>query len=165
MRAKDVPQHLHGRYGVRPPSPLRWIAVGLALVVAVPALVYSAGRYVATQRIPFALISWGSLDDQHVRVFWKLDPGRERQWCVLRAQDFNHFDVGFAVVPVESGVASVEYVLQTRERPMAVDVDACGTDPYDLPGPQFPPGVLPPPQSAPGFAPGVRAADSLGFPG
>jgi len=163
MRAKDVPPHLHERYGVRPPSPLRWVAVGLALVVVVPAGLYAASRYVATQRIPYALISWVPQGEHQARVLWKLDASSDRQWCALRAQDFEHFDVGFAVVPVEPGATSVQYVMATRARPMALDVVACETDPYGLPGPQFPPGVRPPDQPAPGYAPGVRAPDELGL--
>lgn len=161
MRAKDIPPHLHERYGIRPPSPLRWIAVGLALVVAVPTGIYAASRYVSTQQVPFALISWASVDEQHVQLLWKLDPVAKQRWCVLRAQDFDHFDVGFAVVPVAAGVDSVEYEMATLERPLAVDVEACETDPYALPGPQFPPGVRPPVQAAPGLTPGVHAREAL----
>lgn len=161
MRAKDVPPHLHARYGIRPPSPLRWVAVAVALAVGLPTGLYAASRYVATQQVPFALISWASLDAHRVHVLWKLDARSERQWCVIRAQDFDHFDVGFAVVPVAAGTGSVEYELTTLERPLAVDVEACDSDPYALPGPQFPPGVLPPAQIAPGLAPGVYSADAL----
>lgn len=161
MRAQDIPPHLHERYGIRPPSPLRWIALALAAVVALPTGIYAASRYVATQQVPFALISWAALDEHRVHVLWKLDASSKRQWCVVRAQDFDHFDVGFAVVPVSAGVDSVEYELATLERPLAVDIEACDTDPYALPGPQFPPGVRPPAQAAPGLAPGVYSAGEL----
>ena len=161
MRAKDIPPQLHARYGIRPPSPWRWVAAGAALVVAAPLGVYAAGRYVATQQVPFALISWASLDEHRAHVLWKLDFASARQWCVVRAQSFDHFDVGFAVVPVDAGISSVEYELATLERPLAVDIEACENDPYALPGPQFPPGVRPPAQAAPGLTPGVYAPDAL----
>jgi hypothetical protein len=161
MRAKEIPPHLHARYGVRPPSRLRWVAAALAAAVVLPTGIYAASRYVATQQVPFALISWAALDEQHVQVLWQLDAAAERRWCVLRAQDFDHFDVGFAVVPVAPGVRWVEYGMATLERPLAVDVEACSADPYDLPGPQFPPGVRPPAQVAPGLAPGVYGPETL----
>lgn len=161
MRAQDIPPHLHERYGIRPPSPWRWVAVAAALVVLLPTGIYAASRYVATQQVPFALISWAAADDQHVSVMWKLDARSERRWCVVRAQDFEHFDVGFAVVPVDAGATQAEYVLATTQRPLAVDVVACEADPYALPGAQFLPGVLPPAQQAPGLAPGVYAPSDL----
>lgn len=155
MRAKDIPPHLHERYGIRPPSPYRWVAIAAAVLVAAPTAIYAASRYVATQQVPFALISWASLDEQHAQVIWELEASSEQRWCVVRAQDFDHFDVGFAVVPVRAGVTRMEYGLATREHPLAVDITACETDVYSLPGPQFPPGVLPPQQVAPGLTPGL----------
>ena len=161
MRAQDIPPHLHERYGIRPPSPWRWVAIAAALVVFVPTGIYAASRYVATQQVPFALISWSAVDEHQVRVMWKLDARSERRWCVVRGQDFDHFDVGFAVVPVEAHATQVEYTMTTTERPLAVDVVACDADAYALPGPQFLPGVLPPEQQAPGLTPGVHEPSDL----
>ncbi len=161
MRVNDIPPHLHERYGIRPKSPWRWVALGLVLVVAVPSGLYAASRYVDTQRIPFALISWSAESSSRVRVLWKLDAYDRRQWCAVSAQDFDHYDVGFAVVPVPAGVTAVTYTLNVTERPLAVEIADCADSPYDLAGPQFPPGVLPPEQPAPGLAPGVGVPSAV----
>lgn len=163
VRAQDIPPHLHARYGIRPASPWRWVALTAAAIVVLPVGLYAASRYVVTQQVPFALISWAAERDTRVQVLWRLDPIDERRWCVLRAQDFERFDVGFAVVPVPAGTAEMSYPLTTTARPTAVDVLACEADPYALPGPQFPPGVLPPAQPAPGLAPGAYAPEQLGL--
>lgn len=162
MRSQDIPSHLHARYGIRPPSPWRWVALAAAALVVLPVGLYAASRYVATQQVPYALISWAAERDTRVRVLWQLDAVDERRWCALRAQDFERFDVGFAVVPVPAGATEMSYRLSTTARPTAVDVLDCESDPYALPGPQFPPGVLPPRQPAPGFAPGAYAPEQLG---
>ena len=162
MRSKDIPPHLHARYGIRPPSPWRWVAVAAALLIGVPVLGYAASRYVATQQRPFALISWASLAPTRVEVEWQVQPSDELRWCAIRAQDFDRFDVGYVVVPVEPGRRGGIYVMRTIERPLAVDVVACDTDPYALPGPQFLPGALPPRQVAPGLTPGVYDPAALG---
>jgi hypothetical protein len=163
MRAKDIPPHLHERYGIRPVSPVRWVALGLALLLAVPAGIYAASRYVATQRIPFALISWSVLSNEQVQVLWKLDASDQRQWCAVSAQDFDHYDVGFAVVAIAAGTASVTYVMNVSQRPIAVELAGCASSPYALAGPQFRPGLVPPPQPAPGLAPGVVSPREFGL--
>ena len=154
MRNADIPLHLHDRYGVRPVPLWQKVAAIAAVVVAVPTLVYAASRYVASQQRPFALIRW-SASDSNVDVTWRLDPRAEPIWCAIRAQDFEHFDVGFAVVPVAAGAEEATYALRVTTRPIAVDVIACEADPYVIPGAQFRPGELPPAQADPGRAPGV----------
>ena len=161
MRVNEIPPHLHARYGIRPKSPWRWVGLGVVLVFAVPSGLYAASRYVATQRIPFALISWSAESSSSVHVLWKLDANGQRQWCALSAQDFDHYDVGFAVVPVPVGATSMTYDLNVTERPLAVEIAGCANSPYDLAGPQFPPGVLPPAQPTPGFAPGIGSLSDV----
>lgn len=161
MRPSEIPPHLHARYGIRPASRWRWVAIAAAVVVAAPTLAYAGWRYAASQQRPFALISWAATSDRSVTVQWKLDAASETRWCTLRAQDFDHFDVGFAVVPVAPGVTSMRYQLRTTKHPLAVDVEACALDPYALAGPQFPPGVRPPAQAQPGLAPGVYSPEAL----
>lgn len=162
MRTSDIPPHLHDRYGIRPASPWRWVAVACALVLTVPIGIYAAGRYVATQQVPFALISWASRDDTHISVVWRFDATAERRWCAIRAQDFDHYDLGFAVVPIAAGATQQQYLLHTTAHPLAVDIVGCTADPFTLAGPQFRPGVLPPKQTAPGLTPGVYDPATLG---
>ena len=166
MRDRDIPPHLHDRYGIRPPSRWRWVALAAAALVVVPVAVYAGSRYIATQSQPYALMQWGASDDgTSVQVTFRTSAYDTTMWCVVRAQDFDHNDVGFAVVRVAAGTTDMDYTLATIAHPVAVDVVTCNPDPYALPGPQFQPGVLPPAQQAPGIAPGfyTRAElDALG---
>ena len=161
MRASDIPPHLHERYGITPASRMRWVAAALVAAVAVPTGLYAASRYVATQSAEYSLITWAATSDTDVTVTWKVKPSETRQWCALRAQNFDHFDVGFAVVPVAAGSNEATFVMHTTEHPVAVDVFQCSTDVYALPGASFEPGVQPPAQDLPGLAPGVYSADWL----
>ncbi len=161
MRASEIPPHLHERYGITPPSPWRWVVVAAVVIVTLPVALYAASRYVATQSAEYSLVSWAASSDTDVTVTWKVKASAERQWCALRAQDFDHVDVGFAIVPVSSGTTDVTYLMHTNAHPVAVDVFACDTDPYELPGASFAPGVLPPAQELPGIAPGIYTADQL----
>ena len=162
MRASDIPVHLHDRYGIRPPSPWRWVAVVAAALVAVPVGVYAASRYIATQSRPYYLEHWMTLDGERaVEVAFRTDAYATGMWCAVRAQAFDHSDLGYVVVQVPSGVTAMDYTMAVLGRPTAVDVVACDADPYALPGPQFPPGVLPPAQQAPGIAPGFHSPEQL----
>lgn len=160
MQARDIPPHLHERYGIRPPSPWRWLAWALAAVVVVPVLGYAATRYVATQSTTHSLARWG-YSAQQVTVTLRTDPATVILWCAVRAANFDRVDVGFAVVPVAAGRSITTASIAVLERPLAVDLLACERDPYALPGPRFAPGVLPPEQRPPVLAPGVYEPSAL----
>lgn len=162
MRAQDIPPHLHARYGITPPSPWRWVAWGAAVVVIAPVLLYAASRYVASQSTTATLSRWSQATPTLVRAVLHIDASAETRWCTIEAQDFNHVDVGFALLPVRGAVTRIPFDLAVLTPPVAVDVRECGTDPYALQGAQFPPGALPPAQAAPALAPGVYTPDALG---
>lgn len=162
MQARDIPPHLHARYGIEPPSRWRWLGWAVLVVVVAPVLAYAASRYVATQSATYAVYSWSaSAGDTEISVTFHTSTSAGRKWCAVRAQDFNHFDVGFAVVPVAGATTSTTFTMATLARPVAVDVIDCGPDPYALPGAQFEPGVKPPAQRPPAFAPGVYSPEQL----
>ena len=79
--------------------------------------------------------------------------------CVVRAQDRQRIDVGYAVVaiaPTQGRDVVVDYTLTTRKPAHIVEVLGCGRGqdiPPGVPAPQFPPGVRAPEQIAPGRAP------------
>ncbi len=156
MQARDIPPHLHARYGITPPSPWRWLGWALAIAVLFPVLTYAASRYVVTQSATYTVYSWApNATGKSIRVTFHTSTASTRQWCAIRAQDFDHFDVGFAVLPVAGTSTSTTFTMATLARPLVVDVIDCSADPYSLPGPQFEPGVRPPAQQAPALAPGV----------
>ena len=157
MRTQDIPPHLHERYGIRPRS--AWFVPGVAAVTLL-ALAFGgwvASRYLASKNPPFVLQTWNVSDDTHIDVQLQVSASDQPRWCGIRAQDFDHFDVGYAILPVAPATATtvVTYRMQVLERPTAVDVLDCTAEPLTLPGAQFPPGVKPPEQDAPGRAPGL----------
>ncbi len=162
MQTRDIPPHLHARYGLRPPSRWRWLAWAVAAIVLLPTLTYAASRYVATQSATYTVFSWSaSASGDQVSVTFHTSTAPTRQWCAVRAQDTNHFDVGFAVLPVAGTTTSTTFSMATLARPLAVDVLDCQSDPYALPGPQFAPGVQPPAQQLPALAPGVYSPKQI----
>lgn len=151
----EIPQHLHERYGIRPPSKLRflWIALGVATIALVGA--YYATRFYATRPVEASIIEWSPLAADRIALTFQVNAGDEDRWCAVRAQDVRQFDVGFVVLPVTAAAQTVTYEMRTLERPFAVDVVGCSSDPTRIRGPQFEPGVLPPAQDLPGRAPGL----------
>lgn len=70
--------------------------------------------------------------------------------CVLRAQDWNHQDVGYATVTIPPGAGLVQptYPLATRASAVNAEVLGCALDqaPVRVPAPAFPPGTVNPAQ-------------------
>lgn len=151
----EIPLHLHERYGVRPPSPWRYLWAALAVAAVAFVAVYFVTRFYATRNAEASIIEWSPISATEITLRFDVNEGRAERWCAVRAQSFDQFDVGFAVVPVTAAAQQVTYTMATLERPFAVDVVGCDIDPLQLRGPQFPPGVLPPVQAAPGITPGL----------
>lgn len=116
---------------------------------------YYVLRYNATNQASATIIEWAPLDDTSITLTFQANAAAEDRYCAVRAQAFDQYDVGFAIVPVGAQAQSITYVMHTLAKPFAVDVVGCHPDPTKLYGPQFAPGVLPPAQDAPGLAPGV----------
>jgi hypothetical protein len=69
--------------------------------------------------------------------------------CVLRAQDENRIDVGYAQVVIPAGKEEVllDYSLRTIAPAYTAELLGCGVGAVpSVPPPQFPPGVVPPAQ-------------------
>ena len=162
MHSRDIPPHLHDRYGITPPSPWRWVAWAAAALVVIPTGIYAASRYVVTQSAPYTLTQWAARPDGlAVDVTFSIQSSPVTRWCSIRAQNIKRFDVGFAVLRVPPGIDGGRATLTTLSSPIAVTLVDCDTDPYSLPGPQFAPGVRPPVQAAPLLTPGVHAPEEL----
>jgi len=151
----EIPPHLHERYGIRPPSRWHWIGYVAAIAAGAFVAVYFVSRYSATQQASASIIEWAPVDGTSITLTFQANAADRDRFCAVRAQDFDQYDVGFVVLPVSAKAQSVTYIMRTLTKPFAVDVVGCNTDPTEIFGPQFAPGVLPPPQDAPGMAPGV----------
>ena len=157
MRSQDIPPHLHDRYGIRPRSP--WFIPGLA-AVTIAALAFGGwvgSRFLASRNPAFAMQTWTVIDDTHIDLQLEVAASDAPRWCGIRAQDFEHFDVGYVILPVAATEDTVRltYRMHVLTRPTAIDILDCTPDPLTLAGAQFAPGVLPPAQEQPGRAPGL----------
>lgn len=107
--------------------------------------------------VTFSLTSFEVLDDQRVSVTWQMNrPADLDTYCVVRAQDSQRRDVGYATVTVAGGAPTTQmtYRLNTESRATTVEVLACASNQHvRAPQPNFPPGVGAPSQPPPGVAP------------
>lgn len=159
----DTANLLAARYGLQRPR-RRWpllISVSVSATSLVGILIWAALSSV-NPVIDGRLQAFEVLSDTAVRTSFLVrtdtdmtEPGT----CVVRAQDRQRIDVGYALVSVASTEGRdvvIDYTLTTRKPAHIVELLGCGTGdgiPAGVPGPQFPPGVRAPDQIAPGRAP------------
>jgi hypothetical protein len=143
------------RYGMDRRPVGRWIAVGLLAVAFVAALAFVTVG-VSASGPQSRLLSWDDVAADRVDITFEVDrqDGAEVT-CVLRAQDRNRIDVGYAIVTIPAGEARlrVEYALRTLAPAYTAELLGCAVGGLPTtPPPQFPPGVVPPEQpfEAPG---------------
>jgi hypothetical protein len=161
----DIQQMLEARYGtgaqVRSED-RRILGSVVVLSTALIAFLIWATLIGATPAASGTLLRYSLLSDEQVRVTFQVRTrsGLEGPFtCVLRAQDAERIDVGYALVripPTDGSTQVVDYDLTTRSRGRVIEVLGCGEGlqaPRDVPDPQFPPGVRPPDQQPPGRAP------------
>lgn len=145
-----LPPHLKARYGEGRTS--RWVIVLVTLVIVgfVCALAFVSFTLLSP-KVEFKLLAWRGISPDRVDVTFEVRRSEEADiYCVVRAQDEQHIDVGYAVVPLPRGTTYVQltYPLRTLAEAYVVDVLACeaGAPPTRVLPPQFPPGVAPPSQ-------------------
>ncbi len=137
------------RYGMDRRPIGRWITVAVLAVAFAGTLVF-VGTNVLQNPVEFRLVAWEVQGPDHVDVQISVDrPAEGDVTCVIRAQDRNHIDLGYAVVPIPPGEGGIllDYPLATLTEAYAVELLGCAVDAE--PGvspPQFPPGVVPPAQ-------------------
>lgn len=135
---------MRARYGLdRPRRGTRVLAV-IVVLAFVGALAY-VGWNLAHPSVSGRLITWTVAAPD--RVDLTFDINVPRATCVLRAQDDQHIDVGYASV---EATGRTDYRLHTLAPAYVVEILGCSADgaPQVIP-PQFPPGVVPPVQPAP----------------
>ncbi len=139
------------RYGLDRRPVGRWIGVGLVVVAFAGALLFVA-RGLTADSTTVRLINWKVQAPDHVDITFQAttDPTRALQ-CVVRAQDKNRIDLGYATVTIppraDGRIVFTTYPLRTIAPAYTAELLGCeaGTAPR-VPPPQFPPGVVPPDQ-------------------
>lgn len=133
----------------------RYIAVG-ALVAAFVIVLVFVGVLVTRPKVDSALITWKVVSPSRVDLRYSVTrPSDVAVTCILRAQDKSRIDLGYARVDLAAGQAGGDqttihdYALATIAPAYTVEVLGCAVgDVPNVPGPQFPPGVVPPDQPA-----------------
>ena len=146
---KDLPPRLRDRYGYRP-TPWPVFVLAAAVCIAVATLGGLIAYRDANPDVVYKLLAYNTVDKSHTSVTFEVRrDGSQTVDCVLRAQDIQHQDVGYAIVTVPPGDDYVQqtYQLATRERAFTADVLACALpDDLHTDQPAFPPGTSNPPQ-------------------
>lgn len=148
INLRDLPDDLQDRYGVgrRPWGTIAAIVVVLAIFLVG---VGFATVMLAKPSVQSKLLVWSIVSPEHVDATFEVrSTTSESISCVLRAQDQDRADVGYATIPVTTtdGYAQIRYQLRTLARAYVVELLGCDLDTTRIQGPQFPPGVAPPPQ-------------------
>ena len=146
----DLSPDMRQRYGLDRPSRAPWIASGILVAAFVGAMAF-VGFQVLSPSVGYSLLAWNVVAEDRVDVTFEVERSAEADvYCVLRAQDSGHADVGYAVVPLARGTTYVQetYPLRTLAPAYVVEVLACeaGAPPQRVLPPQFPAGVVPPEQ-------------------
>lgn len=150
-----VPPELHDRYGLKPRNPIFLISIW-SLAILVFGLLFLQINSGKQSDIETRLISWDAKSPTSVEISWTVyQSDNQPVVCVLKAQDANQFDVGFALFRAKNTgqVAQYTHTLQTWKNSYAVLNPVCEIDESRLLGTHFQPGLLPPAQNAPLFAP------------
>jgi hypothetical protein len=161
---KRVPAHLHDRYGIRPRNKPLIAFIGLAALILCVYVFVTVGQRVNTSS-ETRLITWETQSEKSVVVTFSVyKPQDEQLLCVLRAQDEDRFDVGYALARVDypSKRPTFTVTLNTREEAFTVTQPICDyADSPALIGSHFRPGQLPPAQAGGLFAPWQDVTTSL----
>jgi len=140
---------MQARYGMDRRPIGTWIAATVLVIAFVGALAFVAVG-VTGNPIEFRLVSWSVAGPDRVDITFSVNrPADADVTCVLRAQDDNRIDLGYAVAEIPAGRTDelITYPMRTVAPAFTVELLGCSVD--GLPGvapPQFPPGVVPPEQ-------------------
>jgi hypothetical protein len=137
------------RYGMDRRPVGRWIGV-TALTLAFVAVLAYVTVGLTRNSVESRLLSWKDVGADRVDVAFEVRRSADDDvTCVVRAQDEDRVDVGYASVAIPPGDerVRVDYSLRTLAPAYAVELLGCTAGrPPSVPPPQFPPGVVPPDQ-------------------
>lgn len=148
-KIRDLSPRLRDRYGYRR-TPRTAIAVVVLLGLALAVFGGWTANRVANPDVRWKLLAWKAVDAGHSTVSFEIRrAATSTVECVVRAQDKNRQDVGYATLSIPPGPDYLQetYPLATRALAFTVEVLGCDT-PGNLyvPSEQFPPGTSNPPQ-------------------
>ena len=129
---------------------MRNILIGGFILIFASAIMFVTFS-LAQKEIQFRLLAWDANSPEKVDINFEVrKPADLAVTCVLRAQDKNRIDVGYAEVNVSAGsdYNQLTYPLRTLAPAYTAEVLTCVQqgEPTRVPGPQFPAGVAPPEQ-------------------
>ena len=137
------------RYGLNRSPIGRRIGV-FALAVTFAGVLVFVFFGVTSNPVDSRLVAWDDVAPDRVNITISVKrPADAEVTCVLRAQDANRIDLGYATVVLPPGEAElfVDYSLRTIAPAYTAELLGCAIDgPPAVPPPQFPPGVVPPAQ-------------------
>ena len=152
----QLPDHLKERYGVNKRDWSKIVATAILLACGIGLVLFTGYRN-SRPSVAGELISFKVISADKVTVTWKVQrPEESLIYCVIRAQDVEKTDVGYATVSVPAGAkySKFSYDLTTNGEAVLAEVLGCGsTKKFRVPPPNFPPGVQIPAQLPPGIAP------------
>ena len=156
QKDSELPEHLKLRYGIRRRRVVPVLVGVLIAGVVSGSLAYASFRQ-QNPSVSAQLLAFDVISPTQVNVTWEVSRGAElTSYCVIRAQDEQRTDVGYAIVTVAGGTTyeQLTYPLVTNGQAVLAEVLGCGnTKEMRVPPPDFPPGVKIPDQPAPGVAP------------
>ncbi len=151
-------EYMQQRYGYKRPTRLPRI-----LSIVVMGIVIAASGFYLVKKsandVTFRLTSFNVLSDKAVQVQWQVArPSGTTIYCVIRAQNDQRVDVGYATVTIDKPGSvrevNVVYTLNTESKAVLAEVLGCSKDVIQRVAPaNFPPGVEIPAQMPPGVAP------------
>jgi hypothetical protein len=150
------PLHIQQRYGYRVVNAkLRIMLMMIAtILIAASAALFFNHRATATS---YSLTTFKIESANSVAMTWQIArPENQTTYCVIRAQNEQRSDVGYATVEIAGGASLVnfQYTLRTESAAVLAEVLGCGASTkLRVPTPNFPPGAKIPLQDAPGVAP------------
>lgn len=150
FRKDQLSPQMQERYGF---TRRRW---GLTAFIAIVVIGFAAALIFVTyslsqNSVQYRLLAWSDLAADRVDVTFEVrKPADLSVLCVVRAQDENRIDVGYAEIEIASGseYEQLTYSLRTLAPAYTAELLTCVAlgEPTRVPGPQFPAGIAPPEQ-------------------
>jgi len=147
FRAQQLSPEMRARYGMDRSNWRTWVVVLIVVVLFLAAVAWATVN-LGKESVQFRLLTWTVTGPDQVSLEFEVrNPTNDPVFCVLRAQDERHIDVGYShvMVPPSGDYVRVPYNLPTLAPAFAVELLGCaaGGEPAVTP-PNFPPGVAPP---------------------
>ena len=148
------PPHIQERYP-KPGKPWFLVFVAAIFVLVIGAFVTTGITRVINPPLNEKLLAWEIKDKNNVEVIFEVRRNENLNlWCLLRAQNENMTDVGYAILEIPQdgkNYKQINYNLKTYEEAFSVEVINCDDEKEStlFKAPQFIPGVEIPKQDPP----------------